>query len=416
LKAQIIWVGTRGEDLECMEGAGEIAGVICCDWTGRLEQLSRLVGIDSLERRTGVRELYSSASITNLNHALVHQVADSRRGETWVVPYRASAELEAIAARRPEISLHGPSAALVAYLDDKITQRQLFRDWGLPVPRWTIVTPGDVSRRQQSMPFPVVLQRRRGSMGRDAVALTGMDDLERAVPKEWHADDSLLLSEFVAGPVVNVNAVVTPAGGMIAPPSVQITGQDALGSRGRRFLYCGNDFGAASELPSMALRRLAAVCTELADRLRALGYHGLFGADFIVCDERVLLLEINPRFQGSTAMLTRLELDAGRRPTANSWLTGRPLLDQGDVGLLQGAEMVVHCAHQITLPAGPAAAPPITVRGFPTPGTTVSAGAIIAKLRMDGRALGGDLSRLTAKAQDVLESFWRSFNVPRGLS
>lgn len=46
------------------------------------------------------------------------------------------------------------------------------------------------------------------------------------------------------------------------------------------------------------------------------GFLGLFGMDFLLYGDQVLALEINPRFQGSTMLLSLLQVDRGEVPLA----------------------------------------------------------------------------------------------------
>jgi hypothetical protein len=48
----------------------------------------------------------------------------------------------------------------------------------------------------------------------------------------------------------------------------------------------------------------------------AKGFLGLFGMDFLLNGDEVLALEINPRFQGSTMLLSLLQVDRGEVPLA----------------------------------------------------------------------------------------------------
>jgi len=46
------------------------------------------------------------------------------------------------------------------------------------------------------------------------------------------------------------------------------------------------------------------------------GFLGIFGMDFLLNGDEVLALEINPRFQGSTMLLSLLQADRGEIPLA----------------------------------------------------------------------------------------------------
>ena len=86
----------------------------------------------------------------------------------------------------------------------------------------------------------------------------------------------------------------------IHPASVQLIGIPIASYR--RFGFCGNDFAAVALLPDGLLDEIDEVVTASGRMLASKGYVGAFGADLLVDGEQVYLTEINPRFQGSTAV------------------------------------------------------------------------------------------------------------------
>src|SRR5256885_3480865 len=123
----LVWIGSRGEDSAMFAAFGRTSAIVCCDWSAALESLSRDVAVHSLERSAGRRQLWSSASLPLLGRPLLRAGA---AGQVWL-PYRTGAWLELAG-----LPVAAPPAAVVDVLDDKLVQRQMFRDLGLRTPCW----------------------------------------------------------------------------------------------------------------------------------------------------------------------------------------------------------------------------------------------------------------------------------------
>lgn len=128
----------------------------------------------------------------------------------------------------------------------------------------------------------------------------------------WGPDGFVAVAPFLDPAVsLNVNAVVF-AGGSVSMHgvSVQFVGEPRLTRR--RFGYCGNDFGAGARLDAGVLDEVDRLVRAVARWLAGQGFRGAFGVDALVHDGVVLLTELNPRFQGSSALAARLDRMADR--------------------------------------------------------------------------------------------------------
>lgn len=200
----LVWIGPRGGDADCIAWSGRLAGVVCCDWTPQLESLR--IPVLSLERESGVRRLYSSADM-DLLIARLPDVLGALQPPVRVYPYRLTPSLRE-ASRRQGFAL--APAMLDPLLDDKIGTRQLLSDHGLPVPPWRVVGESDDLAATPWAPEASIVQVPHSSLGRGTILAgpdTPFNDLLVSLgPPPW------LISRRIEGPVVNVNAVATPAG------------------------------------------------------------------------------------------------------------------------------------------------------------------------------------------------------------
>ena len=136
-----------------------------------------------------------------------------------------------------------------------------------------------------------------------------------------------------AGPLsLNINAFAAPGVSLASFPSVQLAGVPGLrnGDAG----HCGNDFTAACDLPRGLVANVGEPPVRIGGWLAASGYRGLFGLDFVL-DERTgaaCIVDLNPRWQGSTSLEAQAARRQGRIPLAAAAAAY-------EAGVLTGAEL-----------------------------------------------------------------------------
>jgi hypothetical protein len=103
---------------------------------------------------------------------------------------------------------------------------------------------------------------------------------------------------------------------VVGYPSVQLVGLEMLHCEPG--VYCGNDYAAAAGLPASTLDEVRQQTERIGGWIASLGYRGLFGLDFVLdpSSSQVYAVDLNARWQGSTALLTQAECRAGRLPLA----------------------------------------------------------------------------------------------------
>jgi hypothetical protein len=108
---------------------------------------------------------------------------------------------------------------------------------------------------------------------------------------------------------ININACIYSDGSVRAfLPSYQLIGVKE--STTRQLGYCGNDFGAVKQLGEEIVNRIEEMTLQVGTWLAKKEYRGIFGADLLVEHGRIYLVEINPRFQGSTLLSSMLSRQA----------------------------------------------------------------------------------------------------------
>ena len=144
---------------------------------------------------------------------------------------------------------------------------------------------------------PIVLRPSRGSGGTGITKVDTVEKLLNAWPKtdEFFATVSKYYSACLS---INVGAVVWDDDITIHYPSAQLIGIPYLVAR--PFGYCGNDFALIKSLDESVIDQIEESTKKIGNWLRAQGYLGAYGVDYMLDKDTLRFTEINPRFQGST--------------------------------------------------------------------------------------------------------------------
>lgn len=123
---------------------------------------------------------------------------------------------------------------------------------------------------------------------------------------EHHNLDRYLISPFLknAAPI-NVHTVIFDDSCIVLPPSFQLIQRD-----GQFFSYIGGDF--RMNLSAAKLDLIEKRASFLAEELRRIGYRGVCGMDFLLTDEELFFLELNPRFQASSFLMNKQLIREGK--------------------------------------------------------------------------------------------------------
>jgi hypothetical protein len=311
---KLIWVGTRGHDAiglldiaQFSESYGIIAplGSLSLNVDLALEQLTkRRVDLD-----TYTIDDDRSAEANEFRRRLLASLSEP----ACVVAYRSLALLSAICYPRHEfVTYLGMFHERQATFEHKPWVETELRKIGLPVIPWRYFADEDRRRLQEEL-FShgvLVLRANRSDGG------AGVGAIERAheIPQHLsrYAGGFLAAAPLLEPHIpLNASACVFRDGAItVHPPSFQLIGIEKCTRR--RFGYCGNDFGAVRELDSALLADFAALIEHTGRWLHSEGYVGAFGVDALIYDGRVYLTEVNPRFQGSSALCARIDRYAGR--------------------------------------------------------------------------------------------------------
>jgi predicted ATP-grasp superfamily ATP-dependent carboligase len=293
--------------------------VFCCDFGAEYTDLWAAERLFSVEKNLKRRENWGNQDLEKLWEGSIRKQIETYIGDAnapiYTVCYRSLAALE----KDRRFRVLAPSLELKDLFDDKLRQLQLFSRLGVKTPKTFVCRLDETTFAEAGahLDGPFVVQPPVGSSGEntyfvnDAAAFDGVRDTLDA--RQW-----VKLSKYIPVPSLNGHCIVlrTSSGlrSIAVCPSVQIVGTRGCTSRAE--IYCGNDFSAAGRVPAYVIEKICTIMEKVGLYMGSKGFLGIFGMDFLLNGDEVLALEINPRFQGSTMLLSLLQADRGELPLA----------------------------------------------------------------------------------------------------
>jgi hypothetical protein len=144
-----------------------------------------------------------------------------------------------------------------------------------------------------------------GSGGSGTIVINSSDDDELI---SRLGTSYVLSSEYYPDMLpINQHAIVTADETYCLPISAQLVKLN----RQKQLIYIGGDFSAATVLSNQSRQEICRYSKLIGRIIAAIGYRGCIGIDYLVDDNKIWMIEINPRFQASTRLLNRNLLSQG---------------------------------------------------------------------------------------------------------
>ncbi len=313
------WVGQRGIDALAMLDFVSVDAVFCCDFGEAYTRLWAEKSLFSVEKDLEKRENWGNQDLEMLWEGPTRKKIETYLGSVKepinTVCYRSLKVLE----KDSRFRVLAPPLTLKDLFDDKLRQLELFSMLGVKTPSTIVCSLDETTFTSAADIFdgPFVVQPPVGSSGENTYFVNDETDFEK-VKDRLEPSLRVKVSKYLPVPSLNGHCVVlqTRKGlrSIAACPSVQIVG--TYGCTSRAEIYCGNDFSAAGKVPNSIREEICNIMEKVGLFMGAKGFLGLFGMDFLLNGDEVLALEINPRFQGSTMLLSLLQVDRGEVPLA----------------------------------------------------------------------------------------------------
>ncbi|MDF1557239.1 MAG: ATP-grasp domain-containing protein [ANME-2 cluster archaeon] len=195
--------------------------------------------------------------------------------------------IEEITHRRIPVFNNTPET--IVQVSNKVWLAQKLRSWDIRHP-YTLPLASITTPKDWNMGYPVMIKPIIGAGGMDNVLVNDSDDLADMLDNIGRNKDKFLIQEFFKGTLVSVSVISTGKHAAAIAINEQLAGLDWLTDI--PFAYCGNITPYESEYDKW----ICDTAVELAVKLKLLGSNGV---DFIITEQGPVVLEINPRFQGS---------------------------------------------------------------------------------------------------------------------
>ncbi len=311
------WVGQRGVDAYGVQDFISLDAVFCCDFGEAYARRWGTTSLFSVEREIGKRENWGNRDLEKL-----WEGPTRKRIETYIgklnapintICYRSLKALE----QDRRFRVLAPALALKDMFDDKLRQLELFAKLGVKTPKTYICRLDETTfaKARDLLGGPFVVQHPVGSSGENTYFITDQADFD-STRVALGPRQRVKLSKYFPVPSLNSHGIVlkTSQGlhSLAVCPSLQIVG--VQGCTDRPEIYCGNDFSAAAKISNSVLDEICKIMEAVGRHMGSKGFLGIFGMDFLLHEEEILALEINPRFQGSTMLLSLLQADRDEIP------------------------------------------------------------------------------------------------------
>jgi predicted ATP-grasp superfamily ATP-dependent carboligase len=300
------WWGQRAHDALGLSQFIDFDFIACCDWGIDIEDLWN-TKVVSLERISGSRTNYSNDDLNNImNKNLSSALHKKMQKGSNCIMYRSINELEKEASQNKKINLCTPALKLKNFFDDKILFRRILHEIGIkPVPGTVSLSDNlDYNSLKSKFGAAFILKYPFASSGNKTHYVENADNLNYL--KNIYQGKTVIIEQYFESSSINVNACITEKENIVSQPSVQIVGIESLVKS--RFGYAGNDFAALKNISDDKITEIKKITRIIMNSMVEKGYRGIMGLDFLNTDNYIYPVEINPRFQNSTSMLTLFEI------------------------------------------------------------------------------------------------------------
>jgi hypothetical protein len=367
----------------------------------------------SLESLDGVRRRWRFGDVSRLAEFVPKVLAGlcDDRPVLLVPPRSSSAWLDAAAPWPGRTRIVASDLGVARRIaTDKVYVRAVMAALGLPVPEAIALHVSEITYEAvvRRLGEPFVLQAPGGAGGQGTYLVRDRTELLAALsgsPEigQW------LISRYAGDLTINVAGVVHVDGVRMLPPSLQISGIPELQSDFGA--YCGSAFGPL-DVDARVLARASAHVATIGEWLREMGHRGLFGVDIAVDRDRLALLEVNARVQGSSWLLSSLQgIDEACLVEHCEAILGRPLGARlvESVDVPSGQHLLVRWGGSASRVRG--VAPPAnaaTITGLPSTGTLLQPGALLGRIASPFPLSTPDGHALTPEARSAVAALHES--------
>ena len=285
--------------------------------------------------------LINSPELLDTHELLVHPETSNyleKLIDPQILVFKNTSTIEQICADKGW-GLLNPAAQLANKIEEKISQVEWLDDLTKFLPPHKIILLKEVKFDHT----PFIIQFNRAHTGNGTILIDSekvLIDLQQKFP-----DRPVRVTTFVKGTMFTSNNVVFSDQIIVGNRNVQITGLAPFTDQ--PFATIGNDWSlGTNRLTSAQFAQYQEMVIALGEKLRASGWRGLFGTDFILADTGELyLIEINARQPAGTTFESQLQSQLKTGLTTFSLhllsLLGEPLTEKTLAPVESGAQIIL---------------------------------------------------------------------------
>lgn len=184
---------------------------------------------------------------------------------------------------------------LISFLNNKIKSREWFSSF-VDVPQSAVFKSSDITYDNLKKHFgsrkSFVIQNPNSSGGYGTYIVDDMEN--QSFENGYYLVSAYLENSFS----INTHIIIDKTNIHLFPISIQL-----IEKVDGKLLFKGTDFISFKFIDSKIKKEIYDKCKLIGEKLRNIGYFGIAGLDFTICDDGIYLMEINPRFQSSSMII-----------------------------------------------------------------------------------------------------------------
>lgn len=252
--------------------------------------------------KSNLSSIKNSAQLLSLKSSqkFITQTCKKNNLPAVIVPFKPHPKIEKICQKNNWI-LASNSRKLNLFFEDKLNFQKIIKQNNLP----TIPNQSDYlnsitfKKYQRQFGNKLVIQTRHGWAGKSTFVFDSFSKAQQKIGK----DAIVKFSPFLIGHTLTNNAVVVGRHLIYSPPALQYNGFPPFSDN--PFTTIGRQW------PSLTSKKIQSQITKITKKfakiLKKHHYQGFFGLDFFLHQNKVYLLECNPRLTASFNFYTKIE-------------------------------------------------------------------------------------------------------------
>lgn len=258
------------------------------------------------------KNVKNSGKLLGESEVLDYIKNNSAGGKANIITFKPSPMIEKICEKN-NFRYLGNGSKINREWEDKIKFAEITSGLGVPNANSRIIKIEencDLNFLDFSEGKKYVVQFSRGYSGNSSFLVNNRNELENIFKN--NLGRKVKIADYKEGNTYTFDVYIGEFGVLISQPIFQITGfaefnKNLLGT-------CGNDYSYGKTLDREAKEKLDLAINKVSAKLAEVGYRGILGFDFIVDDEEINLIEVNPRLVGSIPVFTKLQISMNETP------------------------------------------------------------------------------------------------------